>query len=242
MEFPPSGLGIWQLLTSEVVTDLIGTAGFDITLLDFEHGLFDQQTLQRTIYAAKSKDLFTIARVPSPSYSTLPQIIDTGVDGILFSNVHSLQQLTQISSDSLLPPIGNRSYSPFVSRFSYGADISDYKMNPKIGIIIESLKSFESLDSILSYQYLDFIYFGAYDLSAELSSPGDIFSDRLLSYLSKLINTSVKFNKPILSIYRTPDELRTLLKLGVTHPISMVDTHILLKALSSEVVKYSGLI
>ena len=35
------GLGIWQLLNSIVITDIIAKSGFDYTLIDLEHGIFD---------------------------------------------------------------------------------------------------------------------------------------------------------------------------------------------------------
>ena len=41
-----NGLGIWQIIPSNIVTDIISKAGFSITLVDFEHGLNDQKDLQ----------------------------------------------------------------------------------------------------------------------------------------------------------------------------------------------------
>ena len=52
------------------------------------------------------------------------------------------------------------------------------------GIIIESMKAYNNLDAILQIEVLDVIYFGAYDLSIELGSPGDVFSQELIDMIS----------------------------------------------------------
>ena len=36
------GLGIWQILNSNLITDIIASAGFNITILDLEHGLWSR--------------------------------------------------------------------------------------------------------------------------------------------------------------------------------------------------------
>ena len=33
------GLGIWQILNSNLVTDIISSSGFDLIIFDLEHGL-----------------------------------------------------------------------------------------------------------------------------------------------------------------------------------------------------------
>ena len=33
-----NGVGIWQLLNSSIITDIISSSGFDYALLDLEHG------------------------------------------------------------------------------------------------------------------------------------------------------------------------------------------------------------
>ena len=49
-----NGLGIWQIINSNIVTDIIAKSNFDLTLLDLEHGLHSPQSIQDCIFAAKS--------------------------------------------------------------------------------------------------------------------------------------------------------------------------------------------
>ena len=84
------GLGIWQIINSNIVTDIIAKSNFDLTLLDLEHGLHTPQSIQDCVFAAKSNSLFTIARIPCKSFQYIVQIIDSGIDAILYW-VRSLQ-------------------------------------------------------------------------------------------------------------------------------------------------------
>ena len=78
------GLGIWQILNSVLITDIIAKSSFDYTLIDLEHGNFDIDSIQNCVLVSKASKLKTIIRLPSTSYEEIVRIIDTGADGILF--------------------------------------------------------------------------------------------------------------------------------------------------------------
>ena len=64
-----NGVGIWQLLNSNIITDIISSSGFDYALLDLEHGFFNIDSIQNCVLASKSSKLKTIVRLPSISYT-----------------------------------------------------------------------------------------------------------------------------------------------------------------------------
>ena len=79
MKRKKNGLGIWQIINSKIITDIIAKSGFDITLLDLEHGLHTPQSIQDCVFAAHAHFLFTIARIPCDSYQEIVNIIDTEI-------------------------------------------------------------------------------------------------------------------------------------------------------------------
>lgn len=228
------GLGIWQILTSNTITDIIAKAGFDLTILDLEHGLHTPQTIQDCVFSAKSNSLNTIARLPCTNYQYIVQVIDTGIDALLFPHIESKEQLKKIIGEALLSPKGNKSFSPFVTKYNYGLSETTHKNNPLIGILIESILGIYNAEKLLADSSIDFIYFGAYDLSVEINKPGMIFDDEIINHLKTLVRYSKKFNKKILSIYRNREELDLLFKIGVDFPIASVDTSHLIKKLKAE--------
>ena len=233
------GLGIWQILNSNIITDIIAKSGFDLTLLDLEHGLHTPQSIQDCVFAAKSNDLFTIARIPCTSFQYIVQIIDTGIDAILFPHIETNEQINKIIKEAFLPPLGSKSFSPFVTKYDYGIKAKDVKENPLIGILIESINGIKNSEQLMLNPNIDFVYFGAYDLSIEINKPGQIFNDEILKHLTTLIKYSKINKKQILSIYRNKKELDLLCKLGVDFPIASVDTSHLIQKLAQESKYYN---
>ena len=184
-------------------------------------------------FAAKSNNLFTIL-VPSISFQYIVQIIDTGIDAILFPHIENNDQIDKIIKEALLPPLGNKSFSPFVTKYNYGSKAKDLKENPHIGILIESLSGIRNSEHLLRNPNIDFVYFGAYDLSIEINKPGQVFNDEILKHLTTVIKNAKSNQKKILSIYRDKKELDLLCKLGVDFPIASVDTSHLMQKLLEE--------
>jgi len=233
------GLGIWQILSSNLITDIIGSSGFDLVIFDLEHGLHNPETIQSCLFAAKASSLFTVARVPTHKYQNIVQLIDTGIDAILFPHVETKEQLDLIIDSALLAPYGEKSFSPFVPRFKYKNNPIE-SPNPSIGVLIESKLGIKNAELILKNSNIDFIYFGAYDLSVELKKPGKIFDPEIVNLLSELIICCKKANKKIMAIYRTNDELKILLDMGINFPIASVDTSQLEVKLREESRNYNS--
>lgn len=236
------GLGIWQILDEASITDIIASAGFDLTILDLEHGLHNIRTIQNCVYAAKSSSIKTIVRVPQIFYQNLVQLIDSDIDGLLYPHVETCDELDKIIKQTLLAPKGEKSFSPFVSKYKFGLKKSSLISDPAIGILIESKASINNIENLFKNKFLDFIYFGAYDLSVEIGMPGDIFCDQLkekLIYVKKVAKIN---NKKVFALFRNKDELRFLNDLGIEFPIASVDTSHLLQKLKKEVDEYKKLI
>lgn len=228
------GLGIWQLLNSIVITDIIAKSGFDYTLIDLEHGIFDIDSIQNCVLASKASKLKTIVRLPSTSYEEIVRIIDTGTDGILFPHIETEKDLELIIKKTFLPPIGEKSLSPFVPKYDYGLKKTFENTNPMLGILVESTIGIKNLSNLLSNKMIDFVYFGAYDLSVEYQIPGQIFDEKILYDLRKLKKYALKNSKKIMAIYRTKQELEILNNLGVDIPIASVDTSHFFNKLKTE--------
>ncbi len=224
-------LGIWQILNSEIITDIIGSANFDFVIFDLEHGLHDALTVQKCLYAAKSKGIESFARVPSLNFLEVVKLVDTGIDGVIIPHIESKKDLNLIKKHYLTPSLGgDRSISPFVPRLNFG-DLNKKNINPLIGILIESNEGMKNSMDLISANFVDFIYFGAYDLSIENKIPGEIYHKRILDKLEQLTNLCIKFEKKIMAIYRNEKELSILKDLGITNPVFSVDTLVLKKSL-----------
>ena len=92
----------------------------------------------------------------------------------------------------------------------------------------------KNLPNLLSNKMIDFVYFGAYDLSVEYQMAGDIFDIKILDNLKYLKKIASKNNQKIMAIYRTKEELEILNNIGVDIPIASVDTSHIFNKLKNE--------
>ena len=95
------------------------------------------------------------------------------------------------------------------------------------------------MEDLLDNSFVDFVYFGAYDLSVEIGLPGQIFSEEIKEQLIKLNKAAKKYNKKVFQFFRNKEELKFLQSLMIEYPISSVDTSHLFQNL---VVKYKNII
>ena len=237
MKYLSKGLGIWQILSSNLITDIIYNAGFNLIIFDLEHGVNTPQILQNCLFAVLNTSVITIARVSSIDYPNIVQVIDTGIDGLLFPHIETKNDIERAIKNSFLSPKGNKSFSPFVPRYKYGSK-KNSDQNPILGILIESKLGVENSKELLSHKEVDFVYFGAYDLSVELNKKGDIFHDEIINCLDIVLKNAKQFNKKILSIYRNQDELEKLINLGVDFPIASVDSSLIFNKFKDEHSRY----
>ena len=187
------GLGIWQLLNSTIVSDIISKSGFDYALIDLEHGFFNINSIQNCVLASKATKLKKLLS-DFISYEEIVRVIDTDIDGILFPHIE-IQKDLEIIVKKLLPPIGEKVYL-LVPKYDYGLKEGFQNTNLILGILVESSNGIRNLSNLLSNQIIDFVYFGAYDLSVEYQIPGQIFDQRILENLkdSKECNKIFKKN------------------------------------------------
>ena len=183
------GIGIWQIINSSLVTDIIASAGFDITILDLEHGLHTPETIQNCLYAANSfSSLLTIARLPSHEYQYIVQVIDTGIDGLLFPHVETKEQLDKIVNLTFLCPDGKK-VTLHLFLDSSMDQILKLKKPPTWHTHRIKIR-YEKLCLLLSNPKVDFVYFGAYDLSMEINKNGNIFDEEILENLKDLVRSA----------------------------------------------------
>ena len=64
-----------------------------------------------------------------------------------------------------------------------------------LGILLESKLGISNAKTLIKNPNVDFVYFGAYDLSVELNKPGDIFDDDVVKNLKLVIETAKEFEK-----------------------------------------------
>lgn len=172
----------WTSFGEPQITEVFANAPFDFIGIDIEHGTTSFQQSQRIIAAAQAGGTLCLPRIASHSMEMIKRLLDSGADGIIVPMVENAAQVKNIIDWVKYPPLGKRSFG--VNRGqNYGFDfdryVSDWNKSSTLVVQIESMEGVKNIDEILSFDEIDAVMVGPYDLSGSLGIPGQIDHPKL---------------------------------------------------------------
>lgn len=167
----PPLLGMFSIIAATEVVEMIGLAGFDVVILDMEHGPYGVQALGPLILAARARGLTPIARVRCNDPALVGAALDAGAAGVLVPQVGSAQAARELVAAARFAPQGARGVNPWVRAADYTAGPDWFeRANREIAVIamIEGRAGLEALPRILEVEGLDAVFLGPVDLAQSL--------------------------------------------------------------------------
>jgi len=164
-------IGMFFGLASYDAAEIVSKIGLDWLLFDLEHGEIFFDSLPKLLAATSASQTTPIVRLPSndPVYAKLA--LDRGAQGVMFPQVESKEEALRAVRACKYPPHGVRGIGPRRAADYYTA-VADYLKvaNDEIMVImmIESERSVENIDDILSIEGIDGIMIGPFDLAASM--------------------------------------------------------------------------
>ncbi len=216
--------GIWRVLPSVALTEIIAQSGFDFQILDCEHGAYDFTTLTNDIIACELNGCSPFIRVSGINKVEVQRCLDIGAHGIVFPSLATVEDFKTASELMSYAPKGIRGFNPFVRSNKFGINDGQNGFRPLCVVILETLSAVDQLEAILSIEGIDLFYIGAYDLSAQLNCLGVMDSPKLIEVIDKIIKECTKCNKAVsLMIHSKSQHEEALLK-GVKGFVHAVDS------------------
>lgn len=193
------------------VASILAKSNFDWICIDLEHGHISIEKLKGliTIFSSNNKTVFVRLRSKQPE--DLPNILDTGVDGILVPHVENADDLKKIILKTFYPPTGNRGFG-FSAANDYGKNILPYvkkSKNIKIIAMIENKFAVQNLNQILKLNEIHGVFIGPYDLSASYGIL-EKFDSKVFKNLIKKIKNEVKKSKKLCGIHIVNNDRKKL--------------------------------
>ena len=226
--------GAWISYSHPSITETFAKAGFDFISIDMEHSTINLGEGQRIIAACHSENVPCLPRPVSHSNNYIKPLLESGADGILIQMVNTRKEVKKIINDVKYPPIGNRSYG--VSRAQgYGFDfqtyINDWNDSSSLIIQVESIIAVENIDELLSFDEIDGVMIGPYDISGSLGVPGELNHTKVLDASKKVIKACEKFGKSCGTQISDPNQqnIKELFEMGYTYAILGSDLFVLWK-------------
>ncbi len=169
-------LGTFVLIPRIEVVELLGHTGFDLAILDLEHGTFGIEALPPLLAAAHGVGLACLVRVPDEREQPISAALDAGADGVLVPQVTSAAAAAAVVAAARFAPEGRRGANPFIRAAGHSADPGYLaRANGRSAVIamVEGRAGIEALDEILAVDGLDGVFLGPVDLSMALGLGGD---------------------------------------------------------------------
>ena len=217
--------GIWRLMQSNDLTEIIGSSGFHFQIFDREHGNFDFAAVQEGIRACELTGCSPWVRVKGIDNVEVQRALDLGAHGIVFPQLKSLEDFHSAVELMRFPPTGRRGFNPFTRAGNYGGKSEKLSDGYALCVpIVETLSAVEQLEGILKLPGIDLIYIGAYDLSVQLSCKGEMEHPKLIGSIERIISQCRKAKKSACLMVNSAKGIKRFKKLGVSAYVHTVDT------------------
>ncbi len=237
-------LGVWSIINSAIVTEIMATAGLDFQILDLEHGAFDVPSLDASIRACEAAGCSPFVRVAGLHPTSIQTALDLGAHGIVVPQVQGAADAARAVEAAKFAPEGTRGYNPFTRAGAYLGGIGDTP--PKLrndfaltAVILENRRSYDELDQILAIGGLDMIYLGTYDMSVVLGCMGEMNNPKLLEFVESSTRRIKQAGKFVGLMVGSREQIDRYLGLGADVFLYMVDTFLLSNAVHSAVQAFS---
>ncbi|MFJ2617939.1 HpcH/HpaI aldolase/citrate lyase family protein [Glutamicibacter sp. NPDC087344] len=157
--------GLWSIFRDPAIVEVGAAEGFDWVCIDGQHGHAELADYKTIFEAAHNFGVPAGVRVPSHEVGHIGRAMDAGARLIIVPTVEDGEQATTLVETCRYAPRGKRSYGPTrtIPRYPSGV-VGEVDTDPKVALMIESVKGYENLDEILAAGP-DAIFVGPYDLA-----------------------------------------------------------------------------
>jgi 4-hydroxy-2-oxoheptanedioate aldolase len=229
----PALIGTFSIVAAPEIVELAGVAGFDVVVLDMEHGGYEIANLGPHILAARAHGVAPIVRVRWSEPALIGAALDAGAAGVLVPHVQSAADATAVVEAARFPPQGGRGAHPWVRAADYAAsDDWHSRANDEVAVIamVEGKEGVAAIDEILATQGLDAVFLGPVDLAASLGLAGQLDHPRVVEAVRSVVERAGSVGMAAACFSPSVEGARRWLDAGARLVTVGVDTQIVLPA------------
>ena len=163
-------VGINAALGSAEAAGFLARAGFDLILVDNQHGNWDDTTSLQAFQRITLEGCTPFTRVRKNDFYAIGRMLDRGALGVVVPFVNSVEDAQAAAFSMRYPPRGGRSYGFTLAEYhgaGYGEWIDDQVY---LGVQIESAEAVARAEDILAVEGVDGCWIGPTDLAASLGT------------------------------------------------------------------------
>jgi len=187
------------------VVEVFGVAGFDLVILDTEHGTMGFERLQDMVRAADVHRMAAIVRIPAGAYQRILSVLEVESSGIVVPHVNDAEAARQVIREAKYYPLGCRGLAATVRAGDYGtADIAEYCRRANEGTLvvvqIENPTAAERSGDIAAVEGIDMLLVGPRDMSQSVGEPGNVDHPKVIHAMEQVV-AAARANRKVASTF-----------------------------------------
>lgn len=169
-------IGIWSMLASSNVLEVLTQSSYDWVLIDSEHAPNDVPMVLEQLRTVAQSDMPALVRPAVNDTIIIKRMLDIGAQTLVIPMVDSADDARRAVAAMRYPPLGIRGVSAGTRANRYGRD-TDYfaQVNSETCLVvqIESAAGLANIEAIAAVDGVDALFVGPSDLAAALGYLGD---------------------------------------------------------------------
>jgi 2-keto-3-deoxy-L-rhamnonate aldolase RhmA len=225
-------VGVFVIVPRIEVVEIAALAGYDLVVIDQEHGVATVTELPALILAAHGAGVFAVVRVPDERPHPIGAALDLGADGVLVPNVTSAATARSVVASARFPPDGTRGANPYVRAGAYATQANFFRTADRGAAciaMIERPDGVAAAEDIIAVPGLDAAFFGPVDLSMALGLAGDTEHPRVAESIRAGIAVGRRSGTAMGVFAANPASARSWIKEGARLAVLSVDTALMFR-------------
>ena len=161
-------IAFWLETASQHACEIARVAGFDMVILDMEHGICSEKEADRLIPLIKGLGLQAYSRVAAPERAPIQHALDSGADGVILPQIQDVEQARVTSGFAKFPPGGTRGVG-WSRVMGYGPTPRAWPAKENKRTVcyaqIETLGALSDVEAIAALPTVDGLFLGPSDMS-----------------------------------------------------------------------------
>jgi 4-hydroxy-2-oxoheptanedioate aldolase len=160
----------WLDTADTFVAETIANIGFDVLVLDMQHGMAigpDRAALW--LQAVSTTDTMPVVRVPWNEPFFIQWVLDAGAYGVIVPLINTREEAVKAAGACRYPPMGYRSAGANRARLYGGVDYFKQANKEIICLVmIEDIKTVAHIETLVDVPGIDGFYIGPSDLAVSM--------------------------------------------------------------------------
>lgn len=211
--------GMFIMLPSPSVVEMVGYAGFDYVILDAEHGAAGSETLENQLRAAEAAGIPALVRICGQTPAEVLHALDAGACGIVVPHVLDAQQAGELVKAAHYPPKGRRGLATTARAGRHGmVTLAEHLETAAAEILVipqvEDAQAVAQAGAIAAVDGVDGVFVGPADLSLSMGHPGNPAHPEVVAAIDGIVADIHGQKRTASTFARSEQEARDLVKRG----------------------------